>query len=141
MKVYFAQFVKSEKYSEIIALEHLSDLITCRQYGSGCWQRGQPAEEDAGLARNGLEDVRRIISSGKHDVVILDEANIATYFGLLSPDDLIALIDVKPPGMELVFTGRKAHPQLIERADLCTEMCEIKHYYQKGVLARKGIES
>ena len=141
LKVYIAQFVKSEKYSEIIALERFSDLITCRQYGSGCWLQGQPSDEDVQLARCGLEEVRRILVAGGHDVVILDEANIATYFGLLSSDDLTALIDIKPPGVELIFTGRKADPQLIERADLVSEMREIKHYYQKGVLARKGIEN
>ena len=141
LKVYIAQFVKSEKYSEIIALKRLSDLITCRQYGSGCWLQGQPSGEDVQLARCGLEEVRRILAAGGHDVVILDEANIATHFGLLSADDLTALIDIKPPGVELIFTGRKADPQLIERADLVSEMREIKHYYQKGVLARKGIDN
>jgi cob(I)alamin adenosyltransferase len=140
LKVFIAQFVKSEKYSEISALARFSDLITCRQYGSGCWLEGQPGEEDVRLAVSGLEEVRRIITAGGHDVVILDEANIATHFGLLSADDLIALIDIKPPGVELIFTGRKADPRLIERADLVSEMQEIKHYYQKGVLARKGID-
>jgi len=66
---------------------------------------------------------------------------IAIHFGLQSPDGLIALIDLKPPEMELVFARRKAHPKLIERVDLCTEIREIKHSYQKGILARKGIES
>jgi cob(I)alamin adenosyltransferase len=141
LKVYIAQFVKSEKYSEIIALERFSDLITCRLYGSGCWLHGQPNDEDVQHARSGLEDVSRVVAAGQHDVVILDEANIATCFGLLSVDDLIALIDLKPAGVELIFTGRKADPRLIERADLVSEMREIKHYYQKGVLARKGIES
>jgi len=140
LKVFVAQFVKSEKYSEIIALERFSDLITCRQYGSGCWLHGQPDDEDVRLAGSGLEEVRRILTAGRHDVVILDEANIATHFGLLAVDDLIALIDLKPTGVELIFTGRKADSRLIDRADLVSEMREIKHYYQKGVLARKGID-
>ena len=141
LKVYIAQFVKSEKYSEIVAFERFSDLITCRLYGSGCWLDGQPDDKDIKLARSGFEDVRRIISDGEHDVVILDEANIATFFGLLSVDDLIALVDLKPAGVELIFTGRKADPRLIERADLVSEILEVKHYYQQGVLARKGIEN
>lgn len=74
-------------------------------------------------------------------MVILDEANIALHYGLVPVDDFLALIDMKPAGLELVFTGRYAHPRLIERADLCTEMREVKHYYQQGVLARKGIEN
>ena len=141
LKVYIAQFVKSEKYSEIFALERFPDLITCRQYGSGCWLQGRPSDEDVRLAKSALEEVRRIIAAGGHDVVILDEANIATYFGLLTVDDLTALIDIKPPGVELVFTGRKADQKLIERADLVSEMREVKHYYQQGVLARKGFDS
>jgi cob(I)alamin adenosyltransferase len=70
----------------------------------------------------------------------LDEANIAVYFKLFSVEDLLVLIDEKPESVELVFTGRKAEPKLIERADLVTEMKEIKHYYSEGVLAREGIE-
>jgi cob(I)alamin adenosyltransferase len=141
LRVYIAQFVKSQKYSEIFALERFSDLITCRLYGSGCWLHGQPADEDVRLAKTGLEAVRRIVTAGEHDVVILDEANIATFFGLLAVDDLIALIDLKPAGVELIFTGRKADPRLVERADLCSEFLEVKHYYRNGVLARKGIEN
>jgi cob(I)alamin adenosyltransferase len=141
LKVYIAQFVKSEKYSEIVAFERFSDLITCRQYGSGCWLQGEPSDEDIKLARSGLEAVRRILAAGGHDVVVLDEANIASHFGLLSAEDLTALIDIKPPGVELIFTGRKADLQLIERADLVSEIREVKHYYQKGILARKGIEN
>ena len=141
LKVYIAQFVKSERYSEIDAFERFSDLITCRLYGSGCWLEGEPNDEDIKLARSGLDEVRQIIAAGKYDVVILDEANIATFFGLLSVDDLIGLIDLKPAGVELLFTGRKADQRLIDRADLVSEMQEIKHYYQKGVLARKGIEN
>jgi len=140
LKVFIAQFVKSERYSEIFALERFADLITCRRYGSGCWLEGQPDQEDVQLARTGLDEVRRIIAAGGHDVVVLDEANIATHFGLLSVQDLTALIDIKPPGVELIFTGRKADPRLIARADLVSEVREIKHYYQKGVLARKGID-
>ena len=141
LKVYIAQFVKSERYAEIDAFERFSDLITCRLYGSGCWLEGEPNNEDIALARSGLDEVRQIMSSGKYDVVVLDEANIATFFGLLSVDDLLGLIDLKPGGVELIFTGRKADPRLIERADLVSEMQEIKHYYQNGVLARKGIEN
>lgn len=141
LKVFIAQFVKSGKYSEIIALEQFADMITCRQYGSGCWLRGEPGDEDIRLAGSGLREVRGIIQAGKHDLVILDEANITTHFGLLAVDDLLGLIDIKPPGVELVFTGRKADPRLTARADLVTEMREVKHYYQQGVAARKGIES
>jgi len=141
LKVFIAQFVKSEEYGEIKALRRFSDLITCRQYGSGCWIYKEPGIDDVRCARNGLEEVRSIITGGRYDMVILDEAGIASHYGLVSADDWIELIDMKPAGLELVFTGRYAHPRLIERADLCTEMREVKHYYQRGVLARKGIEN
>lgn len=141
LRVFVAQFVKSGRYSEIEALDRFAGQVDCRQYGRGCWLRGQPTEEDIQLARAGWAEVLKVIQSGEYQVVILDEADIATWFGLLTVDSLLELIDQKPPNVELVFTGRRADPRLIERADLVTEMREIKHYYQQGVLARKGIES
>ncbi len=141
LHVFIAQFVKSGRYSEVEALERFSDLIVCRQYGRGCWLRGKPSGEDVKAAREALVEIREIIQSGDYEVVILDEANIATWFELFSVEELLDLIDVKPERVELVFTGRRADPRLIERADLVTEMREVKHYYQQGVLARKGIES
>nr|MBN2278733.1 cob(I)yrinic acid a,c-diamide adenosyltransferase [candidate division Zixibacteria bacterium] len=141
LKVFIGQFVKGMKYSEIDALSKFSDLITVRQYGRRCFIRQEPEEEDIRLARSGLEEVGKIIASGEYKLVILDEANIAVYFRLFPVDDLLKLIDSKPPDIELVITGRYADPRLIERADLVTEMLEIKHYYTGGVEARKGIES
>lgn len=141
LRVFLAQFVKSMRYSEIDALERLGGNIVCRQYGGGCWLRGEPSPEDVRLARIGYAEVREVISSGEYPLVILDEANVATWFKLLNVDDLLALIDGKPGAVELVFTGRRADSRLIERADLVTEMREVKHYYQQGVAARKGIES
>lgn len=141
LHVFIAQFVKSGRYSEIEALERFSDLIVCRQYGRGCWLRGKPSEEDVNAAREALTEIREIIRSGKYELVILDEANIATYFELFSVEALLDLIDAKPERVELVFTGRRADPRLIERADLVTDMREVKHYYQQGVQARHGIES
>ena len=82
-----------------------------------------------------------MIASCAWDLVILDEANIAVLFGLLGVEDLLDLIDHKPRSLELVITGRHADPRVIERADLVTEMREIKHYYAKGVQARAGIEN
>ena len=140
LKVFIAQFVKGMKYSETQAFERFSDLITVRQYGRGCFIRNAPAQEDTRAASVGLEEVRRVLCSGQYKVVILDEANIATHFELFSVGDLLALIDLKPPGVELVITGRNVDPRVIDRADLVTEMMEVKHYYTRGVEARKGIE-
>lgn len=141
LRVFIGQFVKSGKYSEIEALAGFGDRIVCRQYGRGCWLEGQPSEEDSRLAREALDEIRELIVSETYQVVILDEANIATWFDLVGVEDLLELIDRKPENVELVFTGRRADARLVERADLVTEMREVKHYCQKGVLARKGIES
>jgi len=141
LKVFIGQFIKSGKYSEIKALERFDDRIVCRQYGRGCWIKGKPAEEDIRLAREGLEEVREIIAGGEYQLVILEEANVAVFFKVFDVKEMIELIDLKPDHVELVFTGRKADPKLIERADLVTEMREIKHYYTKGITARTGIES
>lgn len=138
--VYIAQFVKGMKYSEQETFKVLSDHITAKQYGRGCFIKGDPTEEDVQAARAGLKEVREIMLSGKYQVVILDEANIATYYKLISVDDLLELIAEKPDDLELIITGRRADPRIIEAADLVTEMKEVKHYYHSGVMAREGIE-
>jgi cob(I)alamin adenosyltransferase len=140
LRVFIAQFVKGLDYSELRALKRFDDLIELKQYGRGCFIFGKPAEDDVAAARQGLEELKQIISTGEYNVVILDEANIATHYNLLSADDLMELINMKPEHVELVITGRYAHEKIIDRADLVTEMREVKHYYSKGIEARKGIE-
>lgn len=140
LKVYVAQFVKGMEYSELKAVERLSDFITIRQYGLGFFINREPNKKDIKAAREGLKEVREIMCSGAYDVVILDEANIATYYDLFSVEDLLNVIRAKPERIELVITGRMADPLVIEAADLVTEMKEIKHYYDNGVRARIGIE-
>ena len=140
LKVFIAQFVKGMKYSELDSVKMLSDSISIKQYGRDCFIFKKPTEEDIRAARDGLEEIREIIRSRKYDVIILDEANIATFYDLFSVDDLLDLIHQRPEGTELIITGRNANPRIIEAADLVTEMKEIKHYYQKGVEARDGIE-
>ena len=139
-KVYMAQFLKNGDYSEIKALERFADLITVEQFGLGRFVKGQPEPEDIEAARNGLETIKKILSSGKHQMVILDEANVAAVCGLISVDDLVAVIEQKPADVELILTGRGAVSQVIERADLVSEVKAVKHYYNKGVKARVGIE-
>jgi len=140
MKVFIAQFLKAKPSTEFIPLANLNDSITSAQYGRDCLIRKTPTEEDKTRARQGLAESRQALISGKYDLVILDEANVAVWFNLISVDDLLDLIKDKPSHVELVFTGRKADPRLIEAADLVTEMKEIKHYYTQGVPARYGIE-
>ena len=140
LKVFIAQFLKKGNYSEIKALKRFSDLITIEQFGTGCLLKGKPNSKDIECARKGLEKAKSIISSGNYKMVILDEANIALNLGLFSAEDLIDIITSKPDNVEIVITGRNADQRVIEKADLVTEMKEIKHYFQKGVKARVGIE-
>lgn len=141
LPVYVAQFVKGMRYSEINAFERFDDLIEIHQFGRGCFILRKPTPEDAEAAQNGLCEVRKILAEGRHRLVILDEANIATFYNLFSVEDLLDVIDRKPQHVELVVTGRRADPRILERADLVTEMREVKHYYNQGVQARKGIEN
>ncbi len=139
-KVYFAQFVKGKIYSEIDAINRYIPEITVKQYGRGCFIVDEPTSEDIQAAKEGLEEVGAVIRSGKYDVVVLDEATIALHYKLFSVEELIAVLQEKHEETEIAITGRYAPEELIEIADLVTEMKEIKHYYTKGISARKGIE-
>jgi len=140
LKVYIGQFLKKGKYSELNSINRFKDLIKIEQFGGKRFIGQEIREEDRELAKKGFEKIKEIIFSGEYDVVILDEINVALYFKLIPENDLINLIKNKPPHVELVLTGRYASPQIIEIADLVTEMRKIKHYFSKGVTARKGIE-
>ncbi|MDH4208465.1 MAG: cob(I)yrinic acid a,c-diamide adenosyltransferase, partial [Anaerolineae bacterium] len=87
-----------------------------------------------------LEHGREIVKSGDYDVVVLDEINVALEWHLIELQDVLSLLDQKPQAVELILTGRYAHPEVIARADLVTEMREIKHPYHKGIISRRGIE-
>ena len=139
-KVFMAQFIKADIYSEIRALKRLSDLITVEQFGLGGFFGRNPTPEDVEAARRGFEKVKKIMASGKYKLVILDEVNVAVNYSLISEQDLLDLMAAKPKDLELIITGRHASPNIIEKADQVTEIKAIKHYYQKGVKARIGIE-
>lgn len=140
LKVFIGQFVKGMHYSELNALKRFYPDVVIKQYGRGCFIEKKPVDEDFSAARKGFEELEEIIKSGRFDVVILDEANIAMHFGLIPAADFARLIDQRPEEVELVFTGRRAPREILERADLISEIKEVRHYYQKGVEAREGIE-
>ena len=140
-KVWIGQFVKGSEYSEHTALKRFEDLITIKQFGRSCFIEKKPDPEDSKIARKGLEEAKKIIVSGEYQMVILDEACIALHFNLFTVEELLDSIIKKPQHVELIITGRNAPQKLIEAADLVSEMREVKHYYTKGVQARKGIES
>jgi len=139
-KVFLAQFVKGGRYSELNALKRFEDLITVEQFGLGRFINGKPSESDINAARNGLKKMKDILASGDYKVVIMDEANIALHYNLFSVEELLDLIDCRAEETELIITGRKASPEILEKADLVTEMKAVKHYYKEGVKARIGIE-
>jgi cob(I)alamin adenosyltransferase len=140
LKVFIAQFIKMGDYSEIKALKRFSDLITVEQFGLGRFTNGKPTPEDIQAAQKGLEKVRTVMLSDEYNIIIMEEANVAAKLGLFGVQDLLKIIINKPYDQELVITGRGASPRIIENADLVTEMKPIKHYFQKGVPARVGIE-
>lgn len=140
LKVFIGQFIKTGDFSEIKTLKRLSDVIVVEQFGLGYFMGRNPTQEDVDAARRGVERVRAIFKSNEYNVVILEEANVAVRYGLISEEDLLGLIEQRPDNKELVITGRWATQLVIQKADLVTEMKDIKHYYRKGVEARVGIE-
>lgn len=140
MKVFIMQFIKKSRCSEHRALERFEDLITIRQSGKGFILNRKANASDIDAAMQGIEEVKRIMQSRTYDLVILDEANVAVSRGLISPKDLLDVMDMKPANVELVITGRYADRRIIARADLVTEMKDLKHYEDKGIKARVGIE-
>jgi cob(I)alamin adenosyltransferase len=140
LKVFIAQFIKMGDYSEIKALKRFSDLITIEQYGFGCFTDREPVAKDFKVAQKGLARVKAVMASGEYQIVIMEEASVAVKYGLISEQDLLKLIQNKPDDQELIITGRGASRRVIASADLVTEMKPIKHYFQKGVPARVGIE-
>jgi cob(I)alamin adenosyltransferase len=123
-----------------VALRRFRDLVALRHYGGGAFLRGEPGPEDVRRARECFREAREAVMSGEYAVVILDEASVATRLGLLEVDALLLLIDRKPREVELVITGRWADPRVVAKADLVTEMREVRHYHSRGVGARDGIE-
>ncbi len=138
-KVFFGQFVKGMKYSEVDAVNYFPNF-EIHQFGRGCFIDKAPEQEDIDLANKGLEEMKKILYKGEYDIVVLDELNIALYFGLFLVDDIVKMLKNRSFNTEVIITGRYAPKEIIELADLVTEMKEIKHYYNEGVLAREGIE-
>ncbi len=137
--VFIAQFVKGMYYSELRSIGKIPE-ITLKQYGLDCFIVNEPAPKDIQAAQKGLEEVKDIVKNNGTGLLILDEICIAMHYKLFSPDEVIRLLKSKHEEMEIVLTGRYAPEELYEHADLITEMKEVKHYYTKGIDARKGIE-
>lgn len=138
-KVYIGQFVKSMKYNET-KVENLFNTVLIEQLGRGCFIQEDPEQIDIDMAKNALKRCTEIMQSGEYNLVILDEVTIAIYYKLFTNQDLIKAIQSRDSSVEVVITGRYASQDLIDLADLVTDMQEVKHYYTQGVLSRDGID-
>ena len=135
------QFMKGDPgYGEVVAARGIENLEVVQTGLPTFVERGNPSAEDRAEAARGLELARNALGCGRYRMVILDELNVAVDFGLVSLKDALALVDACPDGVELVFTGRDARPEVIARADLVSEVKEVRHPMQKGIVNRVGID-
>ena len=142
LTVYVVQFMKGDiKYGELEMAHRLAPQLTVRQMGRPTFvNKANPDARDIEMALDALELSRECVAERIADILILDEINTAMDFKLIQVEDVLGMLDKKPDDMEIILTGRGAPKEIIERADLVTEMREIKHYYKNGVAARMGIE-
>ncbi len=143
MKVLVLQFIKgSWHYGELDAVEAFGKNFVLKQMGRGFVKVGgaDPDPEDIRLVQAAWAEARQAIDSGEWDLVVLDEINYAISYGMLDAAEVAEALKGKPEMVHVVLTGRNAHPLLVELADTVTEMREVKHAYQKGILAQRGIE-
>jgi len=142
LKVLVIQFMKGNvNYGELESAKKLSPYLTIKQMGRETFvSKTNPDPIDIKLAKEGFSLAKKAIKNREFDIVVLDEINIAVDYGLIPLSDLLKLIDSKPENVELILTGRNAKSEIMDKADLVTEMVERKHYFKKGIKARKGIE-
>jgi cob(I)alamin adenosyltransferase len=143
MRVLMLQFLKgSWHYGELDAVKAFGEQFVMKQMGRGFVKVGteKPDPEDVGMVEAAWAESERAIQSGQWDLVILDEINYAISYGMLDAAKVVEGLSRKPEMVHVILTGRNAHPTIVELADTVTEMREVKHAYQKGVMAQRGIE-
>jgi cob(I)alamin adenosyltransferase len=141
LKVLMVQFLKGRDYGELETAKRFSDSFEIVQSGLDEFvEKGKASPEDLRLAHQGLELACQAIMSGRYDIVILDEINVAVELGVLKVEEVLPLIDQRPSGVELVLTGRYAPEEFCCRADTITEMKNVRHCFDEGVPMREGIE-
>ncbi len=135
------QFMKGDPdYGELKACQNLPNMTIVQSGLPTFVDRENPSPEDIRLAKKGLKLAEDAIFSSQYDLVIMDEVNVAVDYGLINVEDVLEVIRRKPKAVELILTGRYAHPKLVEAADMVSEVKEVKHHYQQGIKAREGIE-
>jgi cob(I)alamin adenosyltransferase len=142
LKVLVIQFMKGDtQYGELEAAKQLAPYLTIKRAGRETFvSKSDPDPKDIQLAQEGLGLAKKAIRNKEYNIVILDEINLAVDYGLIPLTEILHLIDSKPEETELILTGRNVKREILEKADLVTEMVERKHYFDKGVPAREGIE-
>jgi cob(I)alamin adenosyltransferase len=142
LKVLIIQFMKGNiEYGELESARKLFPYLTIKPMGRETFvSKSHPDPVDVQRAQEGLSLAKKAIENKEFDIVILDEINVAIDYGLIPLSDLLQFIDSKPETVELILTGRNAKPEIMDKADLVTEMVDRKHYYDQGISARKGIE-
>ena len=139
-KVHMIQFMKGRRYSEIDGLEHVSQFTVSQHGRDEFVNKEHPEQIDIDMAQEGFETAKKLVTSNKYDMIILDEINVAIDYHLITLEDVMELIKNKPTRLELVLTGRYATPALVQQADYVSEVLELKHPYQQSVLGRKGVD-
>jgi cob(I)alamin adenosyltransferase len=137
------QFLKgSWHYGELDSTRAFGDSFVLKQMGRGFVKIGgaETDPEDLRMVQDAWNEAREAILSGEWDMVVLDEINYAIGYGMLDAEQVAETLRAKPEMVHVILTGRNAHPLLVELADTVTEMREVKHAYQKGILAQRGIE-
>ena len=143
MKVLMLQFLKgSWHYGELDAVKAFGDRFVMKQMGRGFVKVGgaETAPEDVRMVEEAWAEGEQAIRSGLWDLVVLDEINYAISYHMLSPEKVAEALRTKPEMVHVILTGRNAHPTIIDLADTVTEMRQVKHAYEKGVMAQRGIE-
>ncbi len=143
MKVLMLQFLKgSWHYGELDAVKAFGDNFILKQMGRGFVKVGgaETDPEDIAMVQAAWDEAREAILSGEWDMVVLDEINYAIGYGMLDPAKVVETLKARPEMVHVILTGRNAHPTLVEIADTVTEMRQVKHAYEGGVLAQRGIE-
>ena len=142
-KTFIAQFLKGRPTGEVEAARKLAPFVVIERFGREGFITitDGPEDEDLARAAAGLVRARQAMLSGEYRIIVLDEVNTAVHFKILHEADVLEFLDDRPAGVEIVLTGRYAPDSFVARADLVTEMKSIKHYYDRGVKAREGIES
>ncbi len=140
LKVAFLQFFKPETSSEVKILKSFAPNLLYKNFHITGFVKGKPSERLKAKIREGYEFFKKLLLEGTFQLIVLDEFVYALKWNIIELNDFINLLQNRPQGVEIVITGREAPTELIDLADLVTEMRKIKHYYDKGVQARWGIE-